>query len=136
MGLTNLWAETERRTQVYQHVRSFAQSVLDSVSLFYGAFASCVLPVLYALFGTCAFLLRNFEQEMISRTFTPSPANSARFLIAAIGGSVVGLFNFTLTQGASVSPLAIAFLVGYAVDVFFTFLEGLLQAFTKKGGNL
>ena len=35
------------------------------------------------------------------------------------------------TQGASIPPLAIAFLVGYAVDVFFAFLEGLLQTFTK-----
>jgi len=62
----------------------------------------------------------------------PSVANSARFLIAAIGGAVVGLFNnFTITQGASIPPLAIAFLVGYAVDVFFSFLEGFLQAFTK-----
>ena len=59
-------------------------------------------------------------------------AYSARFLIAGIGGGVVGLFNtFNVTQGASIPPLAIAFLVGYAVDVFFSFLESLLQAFTK-----
>jgi hypothetical protein len=31
----------------------------------------------------------------------------------------------------SVSPLAIAFLVGYAVDVFFTFLESLIQTLSK-----
>ncbi len=74
---------------------------------------------------------------MSTRTFTPSVANSARFLVAAIGGAVVGLFNnFTVGQGASIPPLAIAFLVGYAVDVFFTFLEGLLQVFTKKSSNL
>jgi hypothetical protein len=58
---------------------------------------------------------------------------SARLLVALIGGAVVGLFgNFNITQGASISPLAVAFLVGYAVDVFFTFLEGLLQTFTKR----
>jgi len=34
---------------------------------------------------------------------------------------------FTMTQRASIPPLAIAFLVGYAVDVFFSSLEGLLQ---------
>jgi len=54
-------------------------------------------------------------------------------MIAAIAGAVVGLFNnFTISQGASIPPLAIAFLVGYAVDVFFSFLEGLIQAFTKN----
>jgi hypothetical protein len=120
------------RVFVYQNVRTFAQSLQDDVATFYGAIATCLLPVLYALLGTCAYLLRCFEQEMTTRTYIPSSANSARFLIAAISGGVVGLFNnFTVTQGASIPPLALAFLAGYAVDVFFSFLEGLLQAFTK-----
>jgi putative flippase GtrA len=73
---------------------------------------------------------------MMTKTYVPSSANSARFLIAGIGGGVVGLFNnFTVTQGASIPPLAIAFLVGYAVDVFFAFLEGLLQTFTRARGG-
>jgi hypothetical protein len=136
VGLPDLSAAAEDRTQVYQDVRYFAQSLLDDVSFFYGAITACLLPVLYALLGTCAYLLRNFEKQMALRTFTPSAANSARFLIAAIGGAVVGLFNnFTITEGASIPPLAIAFLVGYAVDVFFAFLEGLLQTFTKNTTN-
>lgn len=131
-GLTDFASAADDRTMVYQEVRYFAQSVLDDVSFFYGAMTTCILPVLYALLGTCAYLLRNFEQQMMARTFIPSRANSARFLIAGIGGAVVGLFNnFTITQGASIPPLAFAFLVGYAVDVFFSFLEGLMQAFTK-----
>jgi putative flippase GtrA len=88
------------------------------------------------LLGTCAFLLRSFEQQIRTRTFIPSEANVARFLIAGIGGAVVGLFNnFNITQGASIPPLAIAFLVGYAVDVFFAFLEGLLQTFAKNSSG-
>lgn len=131
-GLPNFSVAADERTNVYQDVRYFAQNLVDDVSFFYGAISACVLPALYALLGTCAYLLRSFEQQIANRTFTPSVANSARFLIAAIGGAVVGLFNnFTIGQGASISPLAIAFLVGYAVDVFFTFLEGMLQAFTK-----
>jgi hypothetical protein len=43
--------------------------------------------------------------------------------------------NFAITQGASVPPLAIAFLVGYGVDVFFAFLEGLLQTFTRNSAT-
>ncbi|HEX4134391.1 MAG TPA: hypothetical protein VHY84_07280 [Bryobacteraceae bacterium] len=132
-GLPNLAEADNNLTNVYQDVRYFGQSLLDDVSFFYGAITVCILPALYALLGTCAYLLRTFEQQMATRTFTPSIANSARFLIAAIGGSVVGLFNnFTIGQGASIPPLAIAFLVGYAVDVFFAFLEGMLQAFTKS----
>ncbi len=132
-GLANFAQAADDRTTVFQDVRYFAQNLLDDVSFFYGAITTCLLPALYALLGTCAYLLRTFEQQMSTRTFVPSAANSARFLIAAIGGAVVGLFNnFTINQGASIPPLAIAFLVGYAVDVFFAFLEGMLQTFTKN----
>ena len=130
-GLPNLWAAEGERTKLYQHVRAFGQNVIDDVSAVYGAFGTCILPVLYALFGACAYLLRSYGQQMKARTFVPASGDSARFVIAGICGAVVGLFNITITQGASVSPLAIAFLVGYAVDVFFSFLEGLLQQFTK-----
>jgi hypothetical protein len=120
-------------TNTYQDVRYFALTILTDVSVFYGAITTCILPVLYALLGTCAYLLRSFEDQMSSRTFTPSAANSARFLIAAIGGAVIGLFNnFSVNQEISIPPLALAFLVGYAVDVFFAFLEGILKAFTKS----
>jgi hypothetical protein len=134
IGLLNMPKAVDTLTNTHQEVRSFAQDILDLVSVYYGAITTCLLPVLYALLGTCAYLLRSFEEELRTLTFTPSSrANLARFLIAGIGGAVVGLFgNFTITQGASISPLAIAFLVGYAVDVFFSFLEGLLQAFTKR----
>jgi hypothetical protein len=134
VGLPNMPEDLDRLTDTYLEVRSFAQDILNRVSVFYGAFTTCLLPVLYALLGTCAYLLRSFEEDVRHKTFTPSSrATSAHFLVAVIGGTVVGLFgNFNITDGASISPLAIAFLVGYAVDVFFSFLEGLLQAFTKR----
>jgi hypothetical protein len=136
VGLPNLAEAADQRTAVYQDVRSFAQNLLNDVSVFYSAITTCVLPVLYALLGTCAYLLRTFDRQMSTRTFTPSVANTARFLIAAIGGAVVGLFDkFTITQEASIPHLAIAFLVGYAVDVFFVFLEGLLQLFAKGNAS-
>lgn len=133
VGLENMPAALDNVTTTYQQVRSFAQDILALVSVYYGAVTACLLPILYALLGTCAFLLRNVEEELRTLTFVPSSrTNWARFLIAGIGGAVVGLFNFAMTQGTSISPLAIAFLVGYAVDVFFSFLEGLLQTFTKS----
>jgi hypothetical protein len=126
--------DTETMARTYQEVRSFGQNLVDDVSISYGAITTCILPVLYALLGTCAYLLRSFERQMATCTFIPSVAHSERFLIAGIGGAVVGLFNnFAMGQGASIPPLAIAFLVGYAVDVFFAFLEGLLQSFAKTG---
>ncbi len=136
VGIPDPIADRDNITNTYQDVRYFAQTLLTDVSVFFGAITTCILPVLYALLGTCAYLIRTFEDQMSNRTFTPSAANSARFLIAAIGGAVVGLFNnFSITEQASIPPLALAFLVGYAVDVFFAFLEGLLKAFTKNTGG-
>jgi hypothetical protein len=131
VGLPNLWDAEKGRTSLYQHVRAFAQSVVDDVSIYYGAVVTCLLPVLYALFGTCVRFLRNYEQQITSRTFLRSSFDSGHLLIAGMCGMVVGLFNFTVSQGASLPPLAIAFLVGYGVDMFFSFLEGLLQALLK-----
>jgi hypothetical protein len=130
----NLQKAFNERIEVHQNVRQFAQSVLDDVSFIYGAITACILPVLYALLGTCAYLLRSFDQGWKTKTFIPSVAHTARFVIAGIGGAVVGLFNnFTITEEASIPPLAIAFLVGYSVEVFFSFLDSMLQAFKAKG---
>ena len=132
-GLPNLPKAASELTTRYQEIRTFAQNILDEVSIFYGAITACILPPLYALLGTCAYLLRSFKRHIRNQTFIPSYANFARFIIAGIGGAVVGLFNnFSVTQGATISPLAIAFLVGYAVDVFYAFLDGLLQTFIKN----
>jgi hypothetical protein len=52
-----------------------------------------------------------------------------------IRGTIVGLFS-NFWQGISLQPLAIAFLVGYGVEVFFAFLDKLLQSLGASGANL
>jgi hypothetical protein len=121
------------KVEVYQEVRNFGTTVQEMVSVYYGAIATCILPVLYALLGAGAYLLRSYEDQIKNRTFVGGDRHAARYLIAGIGGLVVGQFN--VTPGAAISPFAVAFLVGYAVDVFFAFLEGLLQMFRRPPGN-
>jgi hypothetical protein len=131
-GLPDLVQATTDRIAVYQGIRYFAQSVEGYVATIYGAFSACVLPVLYALLGACAYLLRLFEQQLRTRTLTQTDGHVAHFVVAAISGAVIGLFsNLNFGQGASLSPLAVAFLVGYAVDVFFSFLEGMIQSVSR-----
>lgn len=120
------------RMRVYHQVRYLAQNVIGDVAFYYAALSSCILPVMYALLGAAAFFLRSFERRVSTRTYTASAADSTRFLVAAIGGTVVGLFsNFAGNVEFKVSPLALAFLVGYAVDMFYAFLENLIQSLTK-----
>jgi len=93
--------------------------------------STCILPILYALIGVCAKFLRQFQQHIRIRTYVQSEAHAAELVAAAIAGAVVGLFNnFTLGQSASIAPLALAFLVGFSVDVFFAFLETIV--FVKR----
>ena len=138
--LTELSSQAVEAIRRYQKVRQFAQSVRADATMLYGAMLQCVLPMMYAILGTLAFLLRRFDTELTQRSFRDRGMHTARFATAAIGGIVVGLFNVELapgttaaaTQGASVSPLAIAFLVGYAVDMFFNLVETLAGAFTRS----
>jgi hypothetical protein len=116
----------------YQHVRSFANQIVEKAAVYYGAIAVSILPLFYALLGAVAYLLRTYEQQSQNRTLVGGPKPIARLLIAGIGGLVVGQFN-NVAQGVNITPFAVAFLVGYAVDVFFTFLEGVLQMFIKRG---
>jgi hypothetical protein len=136
-GLPDLTEAATHAILVYQGIRYFAQTTQDSVATFYGAFAACVLPALYALLGACAQLLRMFEQQLRARTLTKAALTkttyAAHFVIAGISGGVIGLFtNLNFGQGASLSPLAVAFLVGYGVDVFFAFLDGIIQPFLRQ----
>ena len=129
----DLHREVVGKLPIYQGIRSFAKDVQERTALFYGALSNFLLPPLYAILGACAYLLRAFSEQVRTRTFTPSRTDSARFIIAAIGGSAVGLFNnFTIE---SIPPLAIAFLVGYATDIFFSFLDRFQQSFKPAAAS-
>ena len=130
--LEPLQSETNSKTQLYQNIRRQVTESQAEVSLSYGAVSAYILPLLYALLGACAFLLRLFSNELNTGTFSPTYAIPGRFFIALIGGLIVssGLFN-TITQGAALQPMAVAFLMGYASDIFFSSLDALLQKFKK-----
>jgi hypothetical protein len=135
-GLANIPQTVTKMIPEFQGLRQFGQTGRDLVAVIYGAISTCILPVLYALLGVCAKLLGQFEQQIRTRTYVQSEANSAHFVVAAIAGGVVGLFNnFTLGQSASISPLAIAFLIGFSVDVFLSFLDTLSQSFLRRSDS-
>lgn len=124
--------QTVEAIENYQLVRYFAQHVQEDVSVLFGALTTNFLPGLYALLGACAYLIRMFEKDVKARSFTGRERTAARFIVAGIGGLVVGLFgNLGTGSGAALPPLALAFLVGYGVDFFFYFLDGLLQTFGR-----
>jgi hypothetical protein len=130
LPLKDIPAVATYKLQWYQSFRAYAKEVQQSNLVVFGALTAYVLPILYALLGAFAYALRALSQEATLRTYVPSNAAFARIIIALIAGLVVGLFN-NLTQGVSLSPLAIAFLVGYGVELFFSLLDAFLETLKK-----
>jgi hypothetical protein len=122
--------EGPEKIKTYQDIRTYAQEVQEMNLVFSGALTAYCLPILYALLGACACALRSLSQQVRAKTYTPTCADFARIIIALIAGLVVGLFN-NFTQGISLSPLAVAFLVGYGVEIFFSFLDTFLETLKK-----
>lgn len=115
-----------QKLAVYQDIRAMAQNAQHTSDFLWSAIAVYVLPVLYAVLGTLAFILRDLCTRTRNQTYHASHAQCAyctRMIVAVIVGTVIGLFDKFMNGSISASPLAIAFVAGYAVDPFFAFID-------------
>src|SRR6185312_15076279 len=101
-------------------------------TLIYGGISTYLLPTIYALLGAFLYGFRFYSRLIRKKEYLRSAAHSARYFIAAIAGLVVGLFGSLLPKSLALPPLAVAFLVGYAVEAFFSRLDDLIR---KLKGN-
>jgi hypothetical protein len=129
-------AEIEReginQIKAYQSIRDYALGLCKIDTLIYSSLSTFFLPTVYALLGAFLYGFRFYSRLIRRKEFLPSAAHSARYFIAAIAGLVVGLFGSLLPKSLSLPPLAVAFLVGYAVEAFFSRLDDLIR---KLKGN-
>ena len=97
------------------------------------ALYSYFLPLLYGLLGAFVFILRKLAAEIKSLTYTKeSNINyGLRLHLGALAGLAIGWFatpeNSTSWTFSSLSPLAIAFLAGYSVELLFTIMDRLIN---------
>jgi hypothetical protein len=124
--------EAVHQIKAYQSIRDYALGLCKIDTLIYSSLSSFFLPTVYALLGAFLYGLRLYSRLIRRKEFLPSAAHSARYFIAAIAGLVVGLFGSLLPNSLSLPPLAAAFLVGYAVEAFFSRLDDLIR---KLKGN-
>ncbi len=112
-------------------IAPFAEELIDTVSVTYGAINACILPILYAWLGACAYLLRGACKDGGASVAIGRKSAIGRLVMAGIGGMVIGFFNnLVVDGGVSVSPFALAFLVGYAIDMFYSVLEHAIDRLT------
>jgi hypothetical protein len=100
-----------------------------------------ILPLMYGLLGAFIFVLRSLLEEIKAITYTLSCEirYRLRLTLGALGGMIIGWFLKPEEANAlaSLSPMAMAFLMGYNVDVLFTLMDkiidGIKQAIDKMG---
>ena len=102
-----------------------------------------VMPVLYGLLGSMAYVLRRFHDRMAGSLLTPRDqrANRIRLALGALIGACIGLFfnsSTATSQAAGVLQLAVnlsasalAFLAGYGVEGVLRTLDALISSLFK-----
>lgn len=102
-----------------------AQFTLQALQLY-------VLPLLYGLLGAFAYVLRTLTLEIRNLTYEVESniRYRLRIQLGALAGLAIGWFtdpssNVSISA-LSLSPLALAFLTGYSVEVFFSIMDKLI----------
>lgn len=95
------------------------------------------LPLFYGLLGSTVYVLRSLALEIHGRTYSEASniGFRIRLYLGMLGGLVIAWF-FTpeSTEGVlkSLSPLALAFLAGYSVELLFAAMDRVIAAFTGR----
>lgn len=115
--------EYEVRIVYFENILS-ADFMLD-------AFQSYILPLLYGLLGAFIYVLRCLMGDIKSLTYTfdSEIRYRLRLTLGALGGMIIGWFLKPDDAGsmASLSPMALAFLMGYNVDVLFALMDKIID---------
>jgi hypothetical protein len=100
---------------------------------------SYLLPLLYGILGAGTFVLRSLSKEVDNETFSSEKGirHVLRVSLGALAGILVGWFSVLIptestTFIGSISPLAIAFLVGYNIELFFALMDRALFSITDR----
>lgn len=91
-----------------------------------------LLPIFTALLGVTVFILRTASANLKQLSFRTyeSGIYSNRLALGVVGGIAISWFSVTDTSGivGSITPAALAFLVGYSVEVLYNVLDSLVKA--------
>jgi hypothetical protein len=124
--------EGENQIRLYQAIRDRSQDISDKWQGVIAGITAYLLPVLYAVLGAFLYTFRSWCEKHEGGESFQSPDRTSRFLIAGIAGIAIGAFNDLFPKEVRFSPLALAFVVGYAIDVFTSRLDGLIEILKKK----
>jgi hypothetical protein len=99
-----------------------------------------LLPLIYGLLGACLYILRSLASEIavLSYTRTSDIKYRLRLYMGSLAGMIIVWFlpsdgkSTDFQMLSSLSPLALAFLGGYSVEVLFALMDRFVQAFSSS----
>jgi hypothetical protein len=129
--------QQEQRQQLEGRKREMALLATKSVL---GIFNQYLLPLMYGLLGSLAYILRTLTREIHDVTYTQDSnvGYRLRWPLGMLAGVTIGWFfdPDALEGAASITPLGLAFLAGYSVELLFTGLDRIVGAFTGPQGQV
>ena len=118
---------------------------LSSAKMLLEVLYKYALPWLFGLLGSCAYVLRRLENDLKSGSFSSKSPTfySLRLVLGPLAGIAIGLLFVPSAQNAvfdttnildlaALSPLAVAFVAGYSVELIFSILDRIVNAFIKS----
>jgi hypothetical protein len=110
--------------------------LIGSARLLRTAHQDYVLPVLFGLLGTIAFLLRSLAQELRDArlTVTDIVGAAVRVPLGMLAGLAIGWVQLSPQDTAftQITPWALAFIAGYSVELLFAAMDRLIGAFAGE----
>ena len=90
------------------------------------------LPILLGALGACAHVTRSISDQIKDTTFSNTSLirHRVRVALGALAGAVVGLG--WIAGPPSLSPLAWAFVAGYAIEPIFAAIDSVAEKFGKE----
>lgn len=124
--------EVLRRNKVQDAKDAYALDLLHRVDLILEVLQRYLLPLLLGLLGSLTFILRTQIAQVKDQTFhrpywSLSTARLGLGLIAGLMGGLVMTTDDTVLK--TLPPLALPFVLGYAIEVLFAFMDKLVKAF-------
>ena len=118
-----------------EHLTNFYKDIYEA-SFMLDALQGYILPLLYGMLGALIFVLRSLMREIRELTYTREDniRYNLRVTLGALGGMIIGWFLKPDQTEAltSLSPMALAFLVGYNIDVLFAAMDKAIETVSKS----
>ena len=124
-----------RRNRVQDAKDGYAIDLIHRVDLILEILQRYLLPLLLGLLGSLTFILRTQIAQVKAQTFhrpfwSLSIARLGLGLIAGLMGGLVITTDDSVLK--TLPPLALPFILGYAIEVLFAFMDKLVKAFVGE----